>query len=76
MTNHSSFVLENKGRTCYFAVGAWLSNFGHGFSNPLGTFSLIKWNLYKNGETFWESGRRWEKMAAWWKYRLVVLCLK
>jgi len=31
-------VLENIGQACYyFAVAAWLSNFFHGFSNPMGT---------------------------------------
>jgi len=39
MTNHSKFQVGNIEQTCYFAVGAWLSNFSHGFSNPLGTFS-------------------------------------
>jgi len=31
--------LENKGHAYYFAVAARLSNFCHGFSNPLDTFS-------------------------------------
>jgi len=33
MTNRSSFELENIGHACYLVVGAWLSNFCHGFSN-------------------------------------------
>jgi len=36
MTNHSKFRVGNIGHSCYFAVGAWLSNFCHSFSNPLG----------------------------------------
>jgi len=40
MTDRSGFELENIGHACHFAVSTWLSNFGHGFSNPLGTFSL------------------------------------
>jgi len=38
MTNHLNFELLNTGWGYYFLVGAWLSNFHHGFSNSLGTF--------------------------------------
>jgi len=47
MTNFLKFRVGNRGHTCYFAVGTWLSNFIHSFSNPLGT-SVQKWSLYKN----------------------------
>jgi len=50
VTNHLSFELENKGRTCYSAVADWLSNFCHGFGHLLLKMeSLVqKWSLYDN----------------------------
>jgi len=56
MTNCSKFRVGNIGYACYFAVGAWLSNFGRSFSYPLGTFSskiesLRQWgNVLRIGE--------------------------
>jgi len=39
MTNCPKFQeLENTEHGCYFIAGAWLLNFCHRFSNPLGTF--------------------------------------
>jgi len=31
ITNHFKFQVGNIEHACYFAVGAWLSNFCHGF---------------------------------------------
>jgi len=45
---------KNKGHACYKAVGAWLSNFCHGFSNILA--SVQKWSIYESGKKFWETG--------------------
>jgi len=39
ITDLSSFELVNTGYGYYFVVGAWISNFCHGFRNFLGTFS-------------------------------------
>jgi len=49
VTNHSSSELENKGHVCYFAVGAWLSNFCHGFKYGVST---------KTEKSFENRGRR------------------
>jgi len=70
MTNRLSFVSENIRHACHFAVGAWLSNFCHGVSNLLGTFS----NIYENSKKFWESGKKSEeKNSAWFKEKLTVI---
>jgi len=47
MTKCLSFELENKRHACYLAMAAWLSNFCHGFSNPLDTFSSKMESLCK-----------------------------
>jgi len=39
VTNRLSFELENKGHAYYLTVAAWLSNYCHGFRNPLDTFT-------------------------------------
>jgi len=68
ITNLSKlFKLENLGRTCYFSVGAWLSNFCYGFSNP----SVQKMEYLKKARSYENRG----KMAAKCKYKLAVLCL-
>jgi len=54
------FFVRNIGRTCHFAVGARLSNFCHGFSYLLGTFSS-KWSLYENSNKLENRGRKVRK---------------
>jgi len=38
MTKRWKFRVGNIKHTCYFAVGAWLSNLCKSFSYPLGTY--------------------------------------
>jgi len=73
MTNGLKFRGGKHRHACYFAVAALLSNFCHGFGNSLGTFSS-KMEFTKLVRNFENRGRRRDKMAAGFKYKLADLC--
>jgi len=72
MTNRSSFELENMRHACHFVVGAWLSNFCHDFSSPLGTLSFKVESLRKRQEVLRIEEKRGEKIAAGLKEDMTV----
>jgi len=53
MTNHLKFRIGN--------IWPWLSNFCHGFSNPLGTFSSKKESLWKRENVLRIGGKKVRK---------------
>jgi len=67
MTNLLKFRVGNIGHACYLAVGVWLLNFCHSFSNFLGTFSSKMEFLRKWKKFFENRERRREKNGGWMK---------
>jgi len=64
-TDVCKFQVGNIGHTCCFAVGAWLSNFCHGFNYCLGTFSSKMESLRKRGKVL-RIGEECERKNGGW----------